>query len=93
LDLPGQSPDELMHKMTDDCSTCSRIGRLQEDCESSIQKLKQLTHVARAASDTTLLEYLLDTVKLMEAESADLKRAMEAHRRNDHGTTADAAAK
>lgn len=71
--------------MTDEnCLTCDRLLRFHQDCRASIQKLKQLARAARATCDSLLLENLVETVKLMEGESAELLRAMERHRQNDH---------
>jgi hypothetical protein len=73
-------------EMTDeDCLTCDRMVQLHQDCVASIQKLKQLARAARAACDNCLVENLLETVRMMESESADLLRALEVHRENDHG--------
>jgi hypothetical protein len=68
----------------EECLTCNRLFQFHQDCVASIQKLKQLARAARAACDSFLLENLVETVKLMENESADLLRAMEEHRKSDH---------
>ena len=70
--------------VTEDCPICGRLDHTYQGVASSIQKLKQLVRVARAASDSGRLKTLVDTLGLMESEADDLLRAIERHREHDH---------